>query len=123
MNSNIILTTPSTLLALLKTVYNGWQNVRLAENAERIRGLAEDLYARIATFRNHMGKMGSALESSLRAFNAAVGSLERSVLPGARKFTELGVRSDKPIEELSELDISVRRTEPAAPQIAPPEEH
>ncbi len=123
MNSNIILTTPSTLLALLKTVYNGWQNVRLAENAERIRGLAEDLYARIATFRNHMGKMGSALESSLRAFNAAVGSLERSVLPGARKFTELGVRSDKPIEELVEIDVSVRSTEATAPQLAPPEEH
>jgi DNA recombination protein RmuC len=123
MSSNIILTTPSTLLALLKTVYNGWQNVRLAENAERIRGLAEDLYARIATFRNHMGKMGSALESSLRAFNAAVGSLERSVLPGARKFTELGVRSDKPIEELAELEISVRSTESPAPRLAPPEEH
>ena len=100
MNSNIILTTPSTLLALLKTVYNGWQNVRLAENAERIRGLAEDLYARLATFRNHMGKVGSSLEASINAFNAAVGSLERSVLPGARKFVELGVRTDKPIEEL-----------------------
>jgi DNA recombination protein RmuC len=123
MSSNIILTTPSTLLALLKTVYNGWQNVRLAENAERIRGLAEDLYARIATFRNHMGKMGSALESSLRAFNSAVGSLERSVLPGARKFTELGVRGERPIEELAEIDISVRGTETVAPQLAPPEEH
>jgi len=123
MSSNIILTTPSTLLALLKTVYNGWQNVRLAENAERIRGLAEDLYARIATFRNHMGKMGSALESSLRAFNAAVGSLERNVLPGARKFAELGVRTDKPIEELDELEISVRKVEQPPAQLAPPEEH
>ncbi len=123
MSSNIILTTPSTLLALLKTVYNGWQYVRLAENAERIRGLAEDLYARLATFRNHMGKIGSSLESSLRAFNAAVGSLERSVLPGARKFVELGVRGEKPIEELVEIEVSVRSVEPAAPQLAPPDEH
>jgi DNA recombination protein RmuC len=123
MSSNIILTTPSTLLALLKTVYNGWQNVRLAENAERIRHLAEDLYARLATFRNHMGKVGSSLESSLRAFNAAVGSLERSVLPGARKFVELGVRSEKPIEELAEIEVSVRLSEAAAPQLAPPDEH
>ena len=123
MSSNIILTTPSTLLALLKTVYNGWQNVRLAENAERIRGLAEDLYARLATFRNHMGKIGSSLESSLRAFNAAVGSLERSVLPGARKFVELGVRGEKPIEELVEIEVSVRTVEAAAPQLAPPDEH
>jgi DNA recombination protein RmuC len=123
MGSNIILTTPSTLLALLKTIYNGWQNVRLAENAERIRGLAEDLYSRITTFRNHIGKMGSALESSLRAFNAAVGSLERNVLPGARKFAELGVRIEKPIEELAEIEIRVRSAEGNAPQLAPPEEH
>ena len=123
MSSNIILTTPSTLLALLKTVYNGWQNVRLAENAERIRGLAEDLYARLATFRNHMGKVGSSLEASINAFNAAVGSLERSVLPGARKFVELGVRADKPIEELEPIEVAARLTEGPAAHLAPPEEH
>ena len=65
MSSNIILTTPSTLLALLKAVHSGWQNMRLAENAERIRSLAEDLYARLATFRNHMGKIGGSLEVEL----------------------------------------------------------
>jgi DNA recombination protein RmuC len=123
MSSNIILTTPSTLLALLKTVYNGWQHVRLAENAERIRRLAEDLYARLATFRNHMGKIGSSLESSLRAFNAAVGSLERNVLPGARKFVELGVRAEKPIEDLAEIEVAVRLADSPAPQLAPPDEH
>ena len=123
MSSNIILTTPSTLLALLKTIYNGWQNVRLAENAERIRNLAEDLHARLLTFRNHMGKVGSSLESSITAFNAAVGSLERSVLPGARKFVELGVRTDKPIEELLQVEVTARVTESAAPRLTPPEEH
>jgi DNA recombination protein RmuC len=123
MSSNIILTTPSTLLALLKTIYNGWQNVRLAENAERIRSLAEDLHARLVTFRNHMGKVGSSLESSITAFNAAVGSLERSVLPGARKFVELGVRADKPIEELPQVEVTARVTEGAARRLTPPEEH
>src|SRR5262245_29532443 len=123
MSSNIILTTPSTLLALLKTIYNGWQNVRLAENAERIRTLAEDLHGRLVTFRNHMGKVGSSLESSITAFNAAVGSLERSVLPGARKFVELGVRADKPIEELPQVEVTARATESAARRLTPPEEH
>jgi DNA recombination protein RmuC len=123
MASNIILTTPSTLLALLKTVYNGWQNVRLAENAERIRRLAEELYGRLSTFRGHMGKIGGSLEASLRAFNAAVGSLERNVLPGARKFVELGVRSDKAIEELAEIEVSVRLSDGPPAQLAPPEEH
>ena len=123
MSSNIILTTPSTLLALLKTVYNGWQNVKLAENAERIRGLAEDLHARLAAFSGHMGRIGSALESSIAAFNRAVGSLERSVLPGARKFVELGVRGDKPIEELAEIEVTPRITDAPPPRLAPPEEH
>ncbi len=123
MSSNIILTTPSTLLALLKTVYNGWQNVRLAENAERIRNLAEELYARLSTFHGHLGRLGNALEASLRAYNASVGSLERNVLPGARKFMELGVRGDKPIEDLTEIEVSVRPADGTAPQLAPPEEH
>jgi len=123
MSSNIILTTPSTLLALLKTVYNGWQNVRLAENAERIRKLAEDLYSRLNTFRNHLAKLGSSLEASLRAYNAAVGSLERNVLPGARKFVELGVRGEKPIEDLTEIEVSVRLVDETPPQLAPPDEH
>ncbi len=123
MASNIILTTPSTLLALLKAVYSGWQNVRLAENAERIRALAEDLHARLATFRNHMGRIGSTLEASLNAFNSAVGSLERSVLPGARKFVELGVRTEKPIEELEPIEVAARLTEAPAAPLPPPDEH
>jgi DNA recombination protein RmuC len=123
MSSNIILTTPSTLLALLKAVHNGWQNMKLAENAERIRGLAEELYARLSTFRNHVARIGSALEASVNAFNSAVGSLERSVLPGARKFVELGVRAEKPIEELEPIEVAARVTESAAPRLAPPEEH
>ncbi len=123
MSSNIILTTPSTLLALLKTVYNGWQNVRLAENAERIRGLAEDLHGRLTTFTGHMAKVGSALESGIGAFNRAVGSLERNVLPGARKFVELGVRTEKPIEVLEQIEVTARLTEGGAALPAPPEEH
>jgi len=123
MSSGVILTTPSTLLALLKAVHSGWQNVRLAEGAERIRRLAEELYARLGTFRNHLGKLGNALETSLRAYNASVGSLERNVLPGARKFTELGVRADRPIEDLTEIEVAVRPAEGMTPELGPPEGH
>jgi DNA recombination protein RmuC len=123
MSAGVVMTTPSTLLALLKAVHSGWQNVRLAEGAERIRRLAEDLYSRLGTFRNHLGKLGNALEASLRAYNASVGSLERNVLPGARKFTELGVRADKPIEDLSEIEVAVRPADGTAPELGPPEEH
>jgi DNA recombination protein RmuC len=123
MSSGVILTTPSTLLALLKAVHSGWQSVRLAEGAERIRRLAEDLYTRLGTFRNHLARLGTSLEASMRAYNASVGSLERNVLPGARKFTELGVRSDKPIEELTEIEVAVRVIDGPSPELAPPEEH
>lgn len=123
MSSGVVLTTPSTLLALLKAVHSGWQNVRLAEGAERIRRLAEDLYARLGTFRNHLSKLGNALEASVRAYNSSVGSLERNVLPGARKFTELGVRGEKPIEDLTEIEVTVREVDGTTPELAPPEEH
>ncbi len=123
MGADIILTTPSTLLALLKAVHSGWQNMRLAENAERIRTLAEDLYARLGTFRDHLGRLGRSLEASVGAYNASIGSLERKVLPGARKFTELGVRAEKPIEDLTEIEVAVRPADGTIPELAPPEEH
>ncbi|MGQ0385303.1 MAG: DNA recombination protein RmuC, partial [Gammaproteobacteria bacterium] len=123
MSADVILTTPSTLLALLKAVHSGWQNVQLAENAERIRRLAEDLYSRLGNFRDHLGRLGRSLEASVGAYNASIGSLERKVLPGARKFTELGVRAEKPIEDLCEIELAVRPADGTTPELAPPEEH
>jgi len=122
MKSGVILATPSSFMALLKAVEYGWKNVQLAEGAERIRKLAEDLYSRLGTFRNHLSRLGSALDASVRAFNASVGSLERNVLPGARKFTELGVRGDKAIEELAEIESAVRANDGAPPELPAPEE-
>ena len=108
MRSGVILATPSSFVALLKAVHYGWQNVKLAEGAEQVRKLAEDLYGRLGTFRGHLARVGAGLDSSVRAYNAAVGSLERSVLPGARKFTELGVRGERPLEALPDVDTAVR---------------
>ena len=122
MKSGVILATPSSFMALLKAVHYGWQNVRLAEGAEHIRRLAEDLYSRLGTFRNHLARLGSALENSVRAFNASIGSLERNVLPGARKFTELGVRGDKTIEVLEEIEVAVRASDADAPELPAPED-
>ena len=108
MRNGVILATPSSFVALLKAVHYGWQNVRLAEGAEQIRTLAEDLYKRVGVFSQHLGRLGADLESSVRTYNKAVGSLERNVLPGARKFTELGVRSERTIEPLAEIETAVR---------------
>jgi DNA recombination protein RmuC len=86
----------------------GWRQTALAQNAETIRGLAEDLYRRLGVFASHLTKLGRNLGQSVDAYNNAVGSLERQVLPGARKFTELGVRPDKEIESLEPVDKLTR---------------
>jgi len=104
LSEQIILATPTSFVALLKAVAYGWRQLALADNAQEIRKLAEDLYGRLATFVSHMNKVGRQLASSVESYNRAVGSLERSVLPGARKFVELGVQEKKPIEKLETLD-------------------
>ena len=82
----------------------GWRQFALADNAKEIRVLAEELYGRLAAFVAHMNRVGRQLASSVENYNRAVGSLERSVLPGARKFAELGVHGKKDIEKLETLD-------------------
>ncbi|MEO0574773.1 MAG: DNA recombination protein RmuC [Pseudomonadota bacterium] len=108
LRQNIILATPTSFVALLKAVAYGWRQLSLAENAEVIRKLAVDVYDRLATFSEHLGKVGKQLDSSVRSYNQAVGSLERSVLPGARKFTELGVQTKKTISTLEPVESTPR---------------
>ena len=81
-----------------------WRQLALADNAKEIRILAEDLYGRLATFVTHMNRVGRQLASSVENYNRAVGSLERSVLPGARKFVELGVNANKKMEKIETLE-------------------
>lgn len=105
---DVIIATPSSFVALLKAVAYGWRQMALAHNAETIRTLAEDLYKRLAVFASHLTKMGRNLGTTVDAFNSAVGSLERQVLPGARKFTELGVRPEREIEMVEPIDRLTR---------------
>jgi len=109
LSQQIILATPTSFVALLKAVAYGWRQLALAENAQEIRKLAEDLYGRITAFVGHLNKLGRQLHSSVEHYNRAVGSLERKVLPGARKFVELGIRPKKEIEQLEPLE-SLPRT-------------
>ena len=104
LSEQIILATPTSFVALLKAVAYGWRQLALADNAEEIRRLAEDLYGRLSSFVGHMNKVGRQLASSVEHYNRAVGSLERKVLPGARKFAELGIRPKKEIESLEPLE-------------------
>ncbi len=105
---HVIIATPSSFVALLKAVAYGWRQNALAENAAHIQELAEELYKRLATFGDHLGKIGKSLGASVDAYNSAVGSLERQVLPGARKFTELGLRPGKEIAEIAPVEKLAR---------------
>jgi DNA recombination protein RmuC len=105
---HVIIATPTSFIALLKAVAYGWRQNALADNAQRIQELGEDMYKRLATFTTHLSKVGRTLGQSVEAYNSAVGSLERQVLPGARKFTELGLRPAREIEELTPIDKLAR---------------
>jgi DNA recombination protein RmuC len=121
LRSGVIVATPSTLIALLKAVAYGWRQAAVAENAALIRDLGQELHKRLSSFVAHLARTGRSLSGAVDAYNAAVGSLERQVLPGARRFTELGAATGEPIASLEPIERLVR--EPAgdgADRLGPP---
>jgi DNA recombination protein RmuC len=92
---NIVLATPATLVALLRTVAYAWRQEALARNAAEVHTLGKELYSRLATMGGHIGKLGSALGTAVTSYNKAVGSLESRVLVTARKFADLGVSGEE----------------------------
>ncbi len=115
----VIIATPSTLIALLKSVAYGWRQADVAANAVVIRDLGQEMYRRLAAFTGHLSKLGSRLNGAVDAYNSAVGSLERSVLPQGRRFTELGVTTEAPLESLEPLDRLARQ--PTGGELPAPE--
>jgi DNA recombination protein RmuC len=108
LRQNVMLATPTSLVALLKAVAYGWKQTVLADNAAEIRRLGEDLYKRLAVFGEHLGKLGKSLGSSVEAFNKAVGSLEQQILPAARRFPELGLRVQAELSIIEPVDSLTR---------------
>ncbi len=113
-NQRVILATPTTLIAVLRAVAYGWRQEQLAENAQRIADLGKDLYERMGTMAEHIEDIGGDLNRAVGSYNKVVGSLERMVLPAARRFKELGVGGNKQIPELNPVDNVPRQLSPAA---------
>jgi DNA recombination protein RmuC len=110
MASRVVLTTPTTLIALLRTVAMGWQREDLTTNAQEVSRLGAELYDRLRVLGSHFGRLQKGLATSVEAFNDAVGSLESRVLVTARRFSELGVvgAGAKELTELAPVGTSPR---------------
>ena len=92
---NVIIATPTTLIALLRTVAYGWRQEALARNAAAVHQLGKELHARLATMGTHVAKLGRGLEGAVDSYNKTVSSLEARVLVTARRLTELKVADDE----------------------------
>lgn len=109
-SSNVILASPSTLMILLRTVSMTWQQETLTESARDISALGRELYKRLSTMGTHFSKLGRSLEGAVDSYNKTVGSLERQVLPQARRFEQHGITGIEP----PELQPIERQTRPLA---------
>ena len=108
MSQKVILSTPTSLVALLRAIAYGWRQELLTENAEKIRILGEEMYQRLATFSEHLSKVGRSLDTSVGHYNRAVGSFQSNLIPAASKFAEMGIKARKEIEIPEQSEKSAR---------------
>jgi DNA recombination protein RmuC len=111
----VILATPTTLIALLHAAAYGWREEQVAEGARKVSALGRELYDRMSTLVGHVSKVGKSLDSSVKAYNDAVGSLESRVLPSVRKLKDHGIGGAAELGELAPLEKAVRL--PSAPEL------
>lgn len=109
----VVVATPSTLIALLRVIEYGWRQEEVAENAEKIRRLGQDLYDRMRVLIEHVIDVGDKLGKAAGAYNKAVGSIEARVLPAARRFSDLGAGHGEEIALLKPIDEQPRAVDAA----------
>lgn len=116
LDKKVLIATPVTLMALLRTVSVYWQQQAMAENAEKVWEAAKTLYERTATFGEHLGGVYRGLDQAIKNYNKAVGSFNRQVLPAGRRLVELQKHnaSTKKLEEQKEVESALR--EPPSPK-------
>ncbi|WP_193612179.1 DNA recombination protein RmuC [Nocardioides lijunqiniae] len=112
----VVLATPTTLIALLRTVAHGWSHEALADQAREIHRLGRDLHSRLGTLGSHVDQLGRSLNAAVGHYNQTVGSLESRVLVAARRFSDLSVTDDElPVPRAVELRAVSRRGAPDEP--------
>ena len=108
MARQVVLATPTTLIAVLKAVAYGWRQEQIAENAQAISELGRQLYDRVRTLADHVEDVGKSLGRAVAAYNRAVGSMETRVFPSARRFKELGAATGEDITTVEPVEQAPR---------------
>ncbi len=106
--NHVIPASPTTLIALLKAVAYGWNQEKLARNAQQISLLGKELHDRLRLLTAHITAVGTGLDRAVESYNKTVGSLESRVLVSARKFAELGASVAEDIPELQPIETTAR---------------
>ncbi|HEY0640787.1 MAG TPA: DNA recombination protein RmuC [Pseudonocardiaceae bacterium] len=121
---NIVVATPSTLIALLRTVAHTWRQEALARNAAQVHALGRELHERLATMGEHLSKLGRQLNGSVDAYNRTVGALESRVLVTARKFRDLRLTDEdlQPPDQLDRTPRVLQAPEFESPDIVDPDD-
>jgi DNA recombination protein RmuC len=107
----VILSTPTTFIALLKAIAYGWQQDQITKSAQEISSLGKELYERFAIVIEHFSKTGAAINNAVRSYNEGARSMESRLMPSIRKIKELGVSSPKEITTLPEIEQTTRGME------------
>ena len=106
-SKNVIVTTPSTLIGLAKTVAYVWRQEKMTQNAREAAQLGQQLYERIATMAGHIEKLGKSLNTSVSHFNSMNSSLDKRVMPTMKKFQDLSIAPpDKPMPEPKRVEVT-----------------
>jgi len=106
--SRVIPASPTTLIALLKAINYGWNQEKLARNAQQISELGKELHERLRKLATHITAVGTNLDRAVESYNQAVGSLENRVLVSARRFAELGASVAEEIPEVEPIETTAR---------------
>lgn len=122
LENRVLLASPVTLVALLRTVSFGWREEAMAENARHVQELGQELYARLATLASHLSRMGRSLSSAVESYDSLIGTLEGRVFVSARRFRDLGAVGDGvgAITAPAPLSQTARRV--AAPELVSDED-